>query len=142
MKRVLLPTLVIVILLLSACGVEQVTIPQSAIDEIYAISQDEIVSRHIEVTRVEDKSGYCYIMIDIKYIPELITNLEDAFTQAEIYTNAVAQDTVKILNKHGIDEDVSVWAELPLGNNEVALLGNTWYDAELKSYKWNRYKGS
>jgi len=115
-------------------------LPSSAVNEIYAISQDETVGRYIEVRQVEDKGEYLYVGINIKYDPEIIAKLEDAFIQAEVYTDAVAQDTVKIINKHGIDKDVSVWAQLPLGNNEVALLGNTWYDAKLKSYNFKRYK--
>jgi len=142
MKRILLTILVIVVLFLSACGAEQVTIPKSAIDEIYAITQDESVKRYIEVINTEDESGYFVVRVEIKYVPEVVTTLEDAYSQAEIYTPAVAQSTVEILNKYGIDKDVSVWGRLIFSEDEIVLLGNTWYNAELKTYEWNRYKGS
>jgi|GEM_PF-3064109 len=140
MKRLLFPILVIGILLLSACGAEQVTIPQSAIDEIYAISQDEIVNKYIEVINTEDEPGYFVVTVEIKYVSEVMSTLEDAYSQAEIYTPAVAQSTVKILNKYGIDKDVSVWGRLIFSEDEIVLLGNTWYDAKLKSYNFKRYK--
>ncbi len=142
MKRILLLILLIGILLLSGCGGEQVTIPQSAIDEIYAISQDELVNKYIEVINTEDKPGYFVVTVEIKYVPEVMSTLEDAYSQAEIYTPAVAQSTVEILTKYGIDKDVSVWGRLIFSEDEIVLLGNTWYNAELKTYEWNRYKGS
>ena len=142
MKRILLSILIIGVLLLSACGAEQVTIPQSAIDEIYAISQDELVNKYIEVINVEDKPGYFVVTVEIKYVPEVMSTLEDAYSQAEIYTPAVAQSTAEILSKYGIDKDVSVWGRLIFSEDEIVLLGNTWYNAELKTYEWNRYKGS
>jgi len=115
-------------------------ITSSIKQEIYAIGQDEAVNRYIEIREVEDKQGYLYVGINIKYDPEIITNLEDAYVQAQVYTNAIAKDTVKILNKYNINQDVSVWAQLPLGDGEVALLGNTWYSAQSNSYTFKRYK--
>lgn len=140
MNRILVSILLVGVLLLGACGAEQVTIPQSAIDEIYAISQDESVNRYIEVINVEDESGYFRVTVEIKYVSEVMSTLEDAYYQAEIYTPAVAKDTVKILNKYGIDKDVSVWGRLIFSENEIVLLGNTWYNSELKTYEWNRYE--
>jgi len=146
MKRILLISAILVAMLLSACTAPSTAppteqpVPQSAIDEIYSISQDETVGRYIEVRKIEDRGDYLYVGINIKYDPEIIAELEDAFIQAEVFTDAVAQNTVKIINEHGIDKDVSVWAQLPLGDNEVALLGNTWYDAKLKNYNFERYK--
>ena len=140
MKRILLSILLTGILLMSACGGEQVTIPQSAIDEIYAISQDQLVNKYIEVINTEDKPGYFVVTVEIKYVPEVMSTLEDAYSQAEIYTPAVAQSTVEILNKYGIDKDVSVWGRLIFSEDEIVLLGNTWYDVRLKSYNFERYK--
>jgi len=142
MKRLLLSILIIGVLLLSACGAEQVTVPESAINEIYTITQDETVNEYVEVIDTEDKPGYFVVTVEIKYVSEVMSTLEDAYSQAELYTPLVAQSTVKIFNKHGIDKDVSVWGRLIFSEDEVVLLGNTWYNAELKTYKWNRYKGS
>lgn len=119
---------------------KEVTIPQNVSNEIYAISSDESVNRYIEIQKVEDKGSYCYIVVDIKYVSEIITNLEDAFIQAEVYTDAVAKSAVDIFSKHGINQDISVWAQLQLGEGEVALLGNTWYNAQQNSYVFQRYK--
>jgi len=115
-------------------------VPQSAIDEIYAISQDETVNKYIEVINTEDEPGYFKVTVEIKYVSEVISALEDAYSQAEIYTPTVAKSTVKILNKYGIDKDVSVWGRLIFSKDEIVLLGNTWYDAKLKSYNFERYK--
>ena len=140
MKRLLLLILVVGILLLGACGVEQVAIPQSAIDEIYTITQDETVNKYIEVIDTEDKPGYFVVTIEIKYVSEVMSTLEDAYSQAEIYTPTVARSTVEILNKYGIDKDVSVWGRLIFSEDEIVLLGNTWYDASSNSYRFERYK--
>ncbi len=144
MKRILLAIVLSSALLLAACGgtteAPQPQITSSIKQEIYAIGQDEAVKRYIEIREVEDKQGYLYVSINIKHDPEIITNLEDAYVQAQVYTNAIAKDTVKILNKYNINQDVSVWAQLPLGDGEVALLGNTWYSAQSNSYTFKRYK--
>ena len=124
------------------CGSEQITIPQSVLEEIYALTQDESVNRYTEIKAVEQESGSCKVQIDIKYDPEVCATLDDAFVQAKAFTGAIAQDTVRILSRYDINEHVSVWTHLPLGEGEVALLGNTWYDANLKSYEFKRYKGS
>jgi len=131
-------------MLLSACAASSTAppIPQSAIDEIYAISQGEIVNKYMEVINTEDEPGYFKVTVEIKYVSGWTPafELEDAYSQAEIYTPAVAKSTVKILNKYGIDKDVSVWGRLIFSKDEIVLLGNTWYNAELKTYKFERYK--
>ena len=99
---------------------------------------------------MEDKQGYLYVQIDIKHVPEVMADLEDAYVLAEVYTSTTAAETVKILNKYTINQDVSVWARLPsssaseigwiIGDDEVVLLGNTWYSAQSNSYTFKRYK--
>ena len=139
MKSWLIVLLLILISLTVGCSADSQTaaIPQSAINEIYAADDDEIVNKYIEIKHVEDKGGYCYIQIDIK--PEVCEDLEHAFELAGVFTDATAQNAVKIFNRYGINKDISVWARLPLGNNEVALLGRTWYSASSNSYKFERY---
>lgn len=119
---------------------QEITIPQNISSEIYVIGNTEPVNRYIKILKVEDKGSYYHISIDIKYLPEFITNLEDAFNQAEVWTDAVAKSSVDIFSKHGINKDISVWAQLQLGEGEVALLGNTWYYAQQNSYVFQRYK--
>lgn len=151
MKRIVFICLVTLLLAvsLSACSSTEAppsppateqTVPQSAIDEIYAISQDKLTNKYVEVINTEDESGYFKVTIEIKYVPEVMSAMEDAYAQAEAYTPLVAQSTVKILNKYGIDKDVSVWGRLVFSKDEIVLLGNTWYNAELKTYKFERYE--
>ena len=127
---------------LISCG-ETTPKPQIAskiIGEIYAKSDGEVVNKYMEIREVEDRRDNLYVGINIKFVPEIVTNLEDAFTQARVFTDAVAKETVKIFNKYNINQDVSVWAQLPFGDGTVALLGNTWYSAQSNSYTFKRYK--
>ena len=115
-------------------------IPQSAIDEIYTITQDETVNKYIKVIDTEDKPGYFVVTVEIKYVPAVMSNLEDAYSQAEMFTPIVARNTVEILNEYGFNKDVSVWGRLIFSEDEIVLLGNTWYDASSNSYRFERYK--
>lgn len=126
--------------LIIGCGQPAAKLPEQAISEIYAITSEPIVSQYAQIRDVEGKGPYCYIVINMIYDPELIINLEDAYIQAEVCTDAIAQNTVKILKKYGVERDVSVWAQFPLGEGEAVLLGNTWYDAETQHYEFKRYK--
>lgn len=141
MKRVLLAILVIGLLLMAACGAPaRMPIPTDVLNQIQSLADDEPVSKYVSVLSVEDEGGYLQIHLEIPYNPELIYDLEDAFKQAEIWTGAIAQNTVKLLKTSNVDIDVSVWARLPLGEGKVALLGNTWYSEAQGTYKWERYK--
>ncbi len=81
-----------------ACSSESDNIPQAGVNEIYLLDLD--ASEYIQIKNVSDESDYCRITIDIVYNPEIITGLEDAYDQAEIYTKAVAQDAVTVLKSH------------------------------------------
>ena len=109
-----------------------------AITDIHNI--DKSTSEYFEVQEIEDKGDYLYIGIDVFYDPKIMSELDDAFDVAEVFTEAVAYDTVRIINKDGIDKDVSVWANMPLEGDEVILLGNTWYCKDTKKYVFERYK--
>lgn len=140
MKRIILLFLLVLLLLLLSCTTSnQPTIPQAAINEIYAgpAYDDEIVNKFIEIKCVEDKGSYCHIQIVIQ--PEECEDLELAFELARVFTDYIAHIAVITLDKYGINKDVFVWAQLPLGNNEVALLGRTWYDASSNTYEFKRY---
>jgi len=141
-SKYLANVLVVVVALLAVIGCEPVklAIPREAIDEIYAMNEDELISKYAEVKEVQDRKDYCYIMVYIKFVPEEVTNLEDAYVQAELFTGTFAESAVKILNEHGINEDVLVWAQLPLEDGEVTVLGHTGYDSTLESYNFERYE--
>lgn len=140
MKYIAIAT-VVCLLFLCGCSEQTAKVPEQAISQIYALTSiGTSVSRFARIQEFEDKGSYCYISIDIIPDPEFVTNLEDAFGQAEIYTDAVARDIVDILKKHNVEKDVSVWSQLPLGEGKVALLGKTWYNAGTKTYRFERYK--
>lgn len=133
--------LLVALLVTIGCGGTEKTIPPDAIDEIYALSEDELVSKYAEVKEVQDRKDYCYIMGYIKFVPEEVTNLEDAYTQAELFTRTFVESAVEILNKYDVDKDVSVWAQLPLEDGGVTVLGHARYDAKSDSYyNFERYK--
>jgi hypothetical protein len=111
---------------------------QYPIKEIYSI--EKRVSEYLEITRVEEKTGYLEVLIELKYAPNSVTNLGDAFTQAETWTGAIAVETVKVLNQRGFQLDVLVWAYVRSGNGEAIILGNTRYDSSSGSYTFEKYQ--
>lgn len=134
-----LPLLILCFVL--GCGEQTAKVPEQAISQIYALtSTGTSVHRFARIQEFEDKGSYCQINIDIVPDAEFVTNLQDAFEQAEIYTDAIAHDVVDILEKHNVQKNISVWAQLPLGEGKVALLGKTWYNAGTKTYRFERYK--
>ena len=115
------------------------TVPRGAIDEVYAL--DEEADKYIEVLEAEDTRWHFKVRLTVKYVPAVMPDLEDAYSAAEAFTHAIAEETVAVLARYGIDKDVSVWAELPLGEGKVAILGNTRYSAERQSYRFERFAG-
>ncbi len=134
MKKWYLVASILAIVLLSISCAPPKPIPPAAISEIYAMSEDEPTSKYIEVKQVDDREDYCYIMIYIKRVPEEVTNLEDALDQAGIFTRTFVEGAVKILNEYDINKDISVWAQLPLEEGGVTVLGHAEYDAKTDSY--------
>ena len=109
-------------------------IPPAAISEIYAMSEAADVRDYVEVMDVSDRDDYCYVMIFIKSLPGEFTTLQDALPQAKTFTITFTKAAVKIINKHDINKDLSVWAQLPLEEGGVTILGHAEYDAKRKTY--------
>jgi hypothetical protein len=104
------------------------TSAQYPINEIYSI--EKRVSDYLMITSVEKKADYLEVMIELKY---------NAQSQAEGWTRAIALETVEILNQHGLQSDVLVWAYLRLGG-EAIIFGNTRYDSSSGSYTFEEYQ--
>ncbi|MBA7634935.1 hypothetical protein ES703_42534 [subsurface metagenome] len=141
--KYLVSLLVLLVTLLAAigCGPAKLAIPPDAIDEIYAMSEDEAIREYVEVIEVQDRKDYCYIMVYIKFVPEEVTNLEDAYVQGELFTRTFVEAAVKILNRYDINEDISVWAQLPLEEGGVTMLGHAKYDVKTDTFHdFERYK--
>jgi hypothetical protein len=114
------------------------TSSQYPIKEIYAVEKS--VSAYLEITNVEEKTGYLEVIIELKYAPSSMADSGDAFTQAEAFTGAIAGETVEVLNQHGFQTDVFVWAYVRSGNGEAVILGNTAYDSSSGSYTFEKYQ--
>ena len=125
-----------IILTVISCGGlgPKVPIPQAAITEIYALSDVKDVAKFVEIKEVQDRTDGLYVMIYIKSLPEKPTSLEDAINQAKSFTMTILEDTVKTLNKHDINQDVAVWAQLPSKEIGVTVLGHARYDAKRKTF--------
>ena len=140
MKKWHLVAPVLTILLL-AIGCGPMPIPQGAINEIYAMSEAAAIRENVEVKDVNDRGDYCYVMIYIKAPSGEFTTLEDALPQAKIFTRTFVEDAVKITNKYDVNKDLSVWAQLPLEEGGVTVLGHAKYDAKRKTFHdFERYK--
>jgi len=132
-KCYLVITVLIMSLLVISCGQSQVKIPPAAISEIYALSGTEAVGKYIEIKDVQDRKDVFYIMLYIKALPGEFRTLEEALPQAKAVTRTVIESTVGILKKYNINQKVSVWAQLPLKEGGVTVLGHAEYDG--KSYR-------
>jgi hypothetical protein len=111
-------------------------IPPAAISEIYALagSRSWLYGEYVEIKDVQDREESCYIMIYIKNLPEKVTTLDDALDKAKVFTKIFADSAVKILKKYDINQDVSVWAQLPLKGGEVNVLGHARFDAKTGTF--------
>ena len=125
----------IVILPIVGCDkFKKPAIPPAAITEIYALTEAKDVAKYVEVKDVQDRKDFCYIMIFIKSLPEEPTTLDSALDQAKKFTKEFVESTVKILKKYNVNQDISVWAQLPLKDEEVSVLGHARYDAKHDKY--------
>ncbi|MFC2071463.1 hypothetical protein ACFLUU_01925 [Chloroflexota bacterium] len=129
-KRYLVTSILATVLLTIGCAAPQKPIPPAAMSEIYAMHEAEAVREYVEVKTVQDREGYCYIMIYIKSLPGEFTTLEDALPQAKEFTRSFSEAAVKILNRYDINRDLAVWAQLPLEEGGVTVLGHAEYDAK------------
>jgi hypothetical protein len=111
-------------------------IPPAAISEIYAMAGDRswLYGEYVEIKDVQDRADFCYIMIYIKSLPEEPTTLNDALDKAKVFTRTFVESAVKILKKHDINQDVSVWAQLPLKEGGVNVLGHARFVAKTGTY--------
>ncbi|MFC1940780.1 hypothetical protein ACFLXO_08915 [Chloroflexota bacterium] len=126
-KWYLIVSILVIVLLVVGCAPPK-PIPPAAISEIYAMSEAKDVRDYVEVKDVSDRGDYCYIMIYIKSLPGEFTTLEDALPMAKTYTRTFVEAAVKIINRYDVNKDLSVWAQLPLEEGGVTVLGHAEYD--------------
>jgi len=139
-KWYLVASILATVLLAIGCA-PKAPIPQAAISEIYAMSEAEAAREYVEVKDVSDREDYCYVMIYIKSPTGEFTTLEDALPQAKTFTRTFVEATVKILNRYDINKDISVWAQLPLEEGGVTVLGHAEYDAKRQTFHdFERYE--
>ena len=126
---------------LLAIGCAPKLIPPAAISELYAMSEAKDVRDYVEVKDVSDRGDYCYVMIYIKSPLGEFTTLEDALPLAKTYTRTFTEAAVKIINRYDVNKDLSVWAQLPLEEGGVTVLGHAEYDAKRQTFHdFERYK--
>ena len=139
-KWYLVASILLIVLLVVGCAPPKEITP-AAISEIYAMSEAKDVRDYVEVKDVSDRGDYCYVMIYIKSPSGEFRTLEDALPLAKTYTRTFVEAAVKILNRYDVNKDLSVWAQLPLEEGGVTILGHAEYDAKSKTFHdFERYK--
>jgi len=139
-KWYLVATILATVLLSIGCAAPKLISP-AAISEIYAMSEAEAIKGYVEVKTVQDRGDYCYIMIYIKSPLGEFTTLEDALPHAKTFTKTFIEDAVKILGRYDINKDLGVWAQIPLKEGGVTILGHTEYDGKnFKDFELYEYK--
>ena len=141
MRRIYPAALFAMALLASGCADDKV-IPETVLSAISAISDPAAIGDRIEIQEVRDRGDYAYIMIFIGS-PGEFTTLDDGLARAPTATLALARAIVEIINKHDINKDVRVWAQLPLRDGGVTVLGHAAYEAKSKSFhEFERFTSS
>jgi hypothetical protein len=132
MKKWYLASIVFgIILAVMSCGrSEKLPIPSAAISKIYALNETKAVNGIAEIKEVQDRAEFCYIMIYIKSLPGEVTTLNDALDTAKVFTGTLVKSAVNILKGYDINQDVSVWAQFPLKEGGVEVLGHAKYTAK------------
>ena len=133
MRRIYPAALFAMALLASGCADDKV-IPETVLSAISAISDPAAIGDRIEIKEVRDRGDYAYIMIFIGS-PGEFTTLDDGLARAPTATLALAHAIVEIINEHDINKDVRVWAQLPLRDGGVTVLGHVAYAAKSKSFQ-------
>ena len=137
-KWCLVPTVLVIILTVISCDFfkPKKPIPEAAISEIYALAgaRSWLYGEYVEIKDIQDRADVCYIMIYIKTLPEEATTVKDALDKARVFTRTFLKSAVKILKKYDIDQDVSVWAQLPLKEGGVNVLGHARFDAKTGTF--------
>ena len=127
-----------IILLIMGCDIlkSRKPIPPAAISEIYALAgaRSWLYGEYVEIKDVQDREDFCYIMIYIKALPEEVTTLNDALDKAKVFTRTFVESAVKVLKRYEINQDASVWAQLPLKGGGVEVLGHARYDAKRDNF--------
>ena len=124
-------TALTIILSVIGCGESQKPpMPSAAISEIYALNETKAVGGIVEIKEVQDRAEFNYIMIYVKSLPGEATTLNEALDKAKIFTGTLVKKAVEILKKYDINQDTSVWAQLPLKEGGVEVLGHARYDAK------------
>jgi len=111
-------------------GGTKAPIPQAAITEIFTLNELEAIGKFVEIKEVQDRAEGCYMMIYIKPLSQKRMGFGEAGKQAKSFTGIILKDAVKILGKYNINQDVTVWAQLPSKERGVTVLGHAEYDAK------------
>ena len=130
MKKICIVITVLAAMLIAFSCAPTKEIPPAAITEMYAMSDAEDIREYVEVKDVSDRGDYCYVMIYIKSLDGEFTTVEDALPQAKTFAMDFTEAAVKILNRYDINKTLSVWAQLPLEEGGVTILGHTEYDGK------------
>ncbi len=134
MRRIYPAALFGLALLASGCAGAKV-IPETVLSAISAISDPTVIGDRIDIQEVSDRGDYVYIMIFIGSPLGEFTTLDDGLTRAQTATLALAHASVEMINQHDINKDVRVWAQLPLRDGGVTVLGHAAYEARSKSFQ-------
>jgi hypothetical protein len=124
----------IVLAVMSCGGSEKLPIPSAAISKIYALNETKAVNGIVEVKEVQDRAELCYIMIYIKSLPGEVTSVNEALETAKVFTGTLVKSAVNILKGYNVNQDVSVWAQLPLKEGGVEVLGHAKYIAKQDTF--------
>lgn len=92
---------------------------EKEIKAITAYPDDEF----IVISEIKDDGSVYQIWIRLKFVPE-------NYQQVQTWTDAVCEQSRRILSNGGITRSVSVWAKHGTGTDEVVIYGRTFYSPQ------------
>ena len=116
-KHILISIILLSCILLIGCSNSKDSITPEIDKEIKSMTID---NKYVSITKTEyDSSLY---RIDLEFLIEA-----QSFDYVKTFTDAVCEDCYRILKKHDINCNISVWGYYPKGIDLVTMYGRTYY---------------
>lgn len=129
-KHILILIILLSCILLIGCSDSKDSITPEIDEEIRSMTTD---NKYVSITKTEyDNSLY---RIDLEFLIEA-----QSFDYIKTFTDAVCEDCYRILKKHDINCNISVWGYYPKGIDLVTMYGRTYYSKNSGKFEFKTAK--
>ena len=129
-KYILILVILLSCILLIGCSNSKDLITPEIDKEIRSMTTD---NKYVSITKTEyDNSLY---RVDLEFLIEA-----QSFDYVKTFTDAVCEDCYRILKKHDINCNISVWGYYPKGIDLVTMYGRTYYSKNSGKFEFKTAK--